>query len=241
MLNINFVPDDYIQDNESRRTNLMYLILFAMVMAGLAGAFATIKIRQHAIAAKEKLLNERMAKAEDSIVQFEQLQEKRKEMMKTALTTASLFEPVQRSVILASITNNLPPGTSLLKLEVKQEEPKKTTTHRRTKASKNTKFQQAKNENNAQEEISPEKLLETKISIEGMAPSDLQVAAFIENLGSSALFENVALVESREEKNTDESKYRKFKLTAMLKKEVHLTTSDIEYIREKCKKSAYKL
>ncbi len=241
MLNINFVPDDYIQDNESRRTNLMYLILFAMVMAGLAGAFATIKIRQHAIATKEKLLNERMAKAEDSIVQFEQLQEKRKEMMKTALTTAGLFEPVQRSVILASITNNLPSGTSLLRLEVKQEEPRKTTGHGRTRASKNTKFQQAKNENNAQKEISPEKLLETKISIEGMAPSDLQVAAFIENLGSSALFENVALVESREEKNTDESKYRKFKLTAMLKKEVHLTTSDIEYIREKCKKSVYKL
>lgn len=238
MLNINFVPDDYIQDNESRRTNLMYLILFAMVMAGLAGAFATIKIRQHAIAAKEKLLNERMAKAEDSIVQFEQLQEKRKEMMKTALTTAGLFEPVHRSVIMASITNNLPTGTSLIKLEVKQEEPKNTTSHGRKNRNK---FEQAKGENKTQEEISPEKLLETKISIEGMAPSDLQVAALIENLGCSALFENVALVESKEEKNPDESKYRKFKLTAMLKKEVHLTTSDIEYIREKCKKSAYKL
>ncbi|GAH79391.1 unnamed protein product, partial [marine sediment metagenome] len=44
MLNINFVPDDYIQNNESRRTNLMYLVLFAVVMAALGGSFLTIKI-----------------------------------------------------------------------------------------------------------------------------------------------------------------------------------------------------
>ena len=37
MLNINFVPDDYVQSNVSRRTNLMYLVLFSVVMAGLGG------------------------------------------------------------------------------------------------------------------------------------------------------------------------------------------------------------
>jgi hypothetical protein len=29
MLNVNFVPDDYVKSSESRRTNLMYLVLFA--------------------------------------------------------------------------------------------------------------------------------------------------------------------------------------------------------------------
>jgi len=55
MLNINFVPDDYIQSTESRRTNFMYIILFAVVMVVLAGSFATIKIRQRALDSKEKL------------------------------------------------------------------------------------------------------------------------------------------------------------------------------------------
>ena len=32
MININFVPDDYIQSGESRRTNLMYTVLFAVVV-----------------------------------------------------------------------------------------------------------------------------------------------------------------------------------------------------------------
>ncbi|GAF80214.1 unnamed protein product, partial [marine sediment metagenome] len=31
MVNINFVPDDYIQSTESRRTNLMYIVLFVVV------------------------------------------------------------------------------------------------------------------------------------------------------------------------------------------------------------------
>ena len=240
MLNINFVPDDYIQDSESRRTNIMYLVLFALVMAGLAVAFATIKISQHAVAVKERMINERLTKANEAIQQFEHLQKKRNEMMKTALATAGLFEPVQRSVLLASITNNLPAGASLLKLEINQEEPKNTSQNH-TQAGRKTKYQQAKSDADEFEELSPEKLLETKINIEGMAPSDLQVAAFIENLGYSALLENVALVESKEEKNADESKYRRFRLSAVLKKEVHLSADDIEYIRAKGQKNTYKM
>jgi hypothetical protein len=46
MVNINFVPDDYAQSNESRRTNLIYLVLFAVVMIALGGSFVSIKIRQ---------------------------------------------------------------------------------------------------------------------------------------------------------------------------------------------------
>jgi Tfp pilus assembly protein PilN len=237
MLNINFVPDDYIQDNESRRTNLMYLILFALVMSGLAGAFVTIKIRQHAVFAKERVVNERMAKANDLIDKFEQLQQKRNEMMKTALTTAGLLEPVHRSVILASLTNNLPAGTSLLKLEINQEEPKNTKAY----PVRQTKYQEAVDNVDTRDFVSPEKLLETTISIEGMAPSDLQVAAYIENLGGSPLFDNVALIESKEEKNRDESKFRRFKLSAVLKKEAHITSTDIDYIRAKCKNSTHKI
>ncbi len=237
MLNINFVPDDYIQNNESRRTNLMYLILFGLVMSGLAGAFVTIKIRQHAVAAKERSVNKRLAKANDLIEQFEQLQKKRNEMMKTALATAGLLEPVHRSLILASLTNNLPAGTSLLKLEIDQEQPSNT----RVYQGRQTRYQQAVDNAGTEEFFSPEKLLETTISIEGMTPSDMQVAAFIKNLGASPLFDNVALIESKEEKNRDETKFRRFKLSAMLKKEAHVTSTDIDYIREKTKNSKDKI
>lgn len=234
MLNINFVPDDYVQSNVSRRTNVMYLVLFALVMAGLGGSFATIKVRQRAILEKEKLISAKAARAEESIKQFEELQTRRKAMLKTALTTAELIEPVPRSVLLASLTNNLPAGVSLLKLSVVQKEPKITKS-----AAASSKYEEAQNQKLAAQPGEPqEKLLQTYMDIEGIAPSDLQVAAYIEQLSSSAILENVALVESKEH-DIEDTTYRQFKLTAMLRKEVHLSNEDIEGIRAKGKTSVW--
>jgi hypothetical protein len=245
MANINFVPDDYVQGNESRRTNLVYLVLLAVVMTALGGSFVAIKIRQRACSTNEKLVSARMAEAQEVIEQFEQLQDKRREMMKTALTTAELLEPVPRSVLLASLTNNLPPGVSLLELDLIQKQSK-----RKSKAATTSKYQAAQAQKRTsqtqalapagqmQQSENPEKLLETHISIVGTAPSDLQVAAYIERLSNSSLLDNVALVESVECKVEDNT-FRQFKLTAMLRKDVHLTTDNIEGIRDKARDTVW--
>jgi Tfp pilus assembly protein PilN len=235
MLNINFVPDDYIQSGECRRTNLMYLVLLAVVMAALSGVFMTIKVRQGALSAKEKLVNAKMARVKEAIKQFEELQTKRKVMIKTALTTAELLEPVPRSVLLASLTNNLPRGVSLLRLNVVQKGPKAA-----NRVTATNKYEQAQAKKAAaQPEVSQERLLETWIDIEGIAPSDLQVAAYIEQLSASdGLLDNVALVESKEHE-IEGTIFRKFKLTAMLGKDIHPTKEDIEGIRAKCEGAVY--
>lgn len=227
MININFVPEDYVQNNESRRTNLLYLALFVVVMAGLSGAFLTIRMRQRALVAKEEQVNQKMAQAQEAIEQFEQLQARRKTMMKTALTTAELIEPMPRSVLLASLTNNLPVGVSLLRLNLIQKEPKKKSASARTSKYKNA---QNKKQNENATQLSFEKSLEMHIAIEGFAPSDLQVAAYIERLGNSTLFENVALVESKEKKIEDVI-FRQFKLTAMLVKDIHLTKQEMNNVK----------
>ena len=175
---------------------------------------------------------------QESIQKFEQLQTKRKEMMKTALTTAELLEPVPRSVLLASLTNNLPPGVSLVKLNVIQKAPSDRTASRSSRST--NKYQAAKGgrDDDAGNHLSPEQNLETRMEIEGMAPSDLQVAEYIERLGNSILLDNVALVESVEKK-VEETSFRHFKLTAMLAGEVHLTKEDVDEIRAKAEHSMY--
>jgi Tfp pilus assembly protein PilN len=237
MPNINFVPDDYVQSSESRRTNLVCLVLLMVVMAALGGSFMTIKIRQRACTAREALVGARTMRLRKSIKQFEQLQAKRKAMMKTALTTAELLEPVPRSVLLASLTNNLPPGVSLLKLNLLQKEPKKAP--RPAAPTSKYKAEQARKNTPPSARISQEKALETHIDIGGMAPSDLQVAAYIEHLSSSNLLDNVALVESKEYK-VDDTTFRQFKLKAMLRQEVHLTSDDVDLIRGGAKESVYR-
>ena len=242
MVNVNFVPDDYAQGNECRRTNFMYIILFAVMMMALGGSYVAIMIRQRACMASERVVNERLTKMQEAIKQFEELQTKRREMMKTALATAELIEPVPRSIVLASLTNNLPKGVSLSKLELIQKQPKPgsgtaSTSKYQAAQAQNTSAQDSGSANG--EPVNPEKMLETHIQIGGIAPSDLQVAAYIERLGRSTLVDTVALVESKECKVAD-NLFREFKLTAMLKKDVHLTKNDVEEIKHKAKSSVWK-
>ncbi|MHC4537734.1 MAG: hypothetical protein ACYS6K_27700 [Planctomycetota bacterium] len=162
MANINFVPDDYVQNTESSRTNLLYLVLFGVVMIALCGSFMTIKIRQRACGIKEQLVNTKMTKIQEAIKKFEELQTKRGEMMRTALTTSQLIEPVPRSVLLASLTNNLPQGVSLLKLGLLQKE-----SARGLQPASTSKYQskQAKKAAANAKQVSQERLLETHIDI----------------------------------------------------------------------------
>ena len=241
MVNINFVPDDYAQSNESRRTNFIYIILFGVVMIALGGSFVSIKIRQRACYTSEELINARMTEIKESINQFEELQTRKREMMKTALTTSELLEPVPRSILLASLTNNLPEGVSLSKVDLIQKQMKQnptvaTTSKFQSAQSQNANSKAAQSRNGAPE--NPEKLLETLIDIGGLAPSDLQVASYIEQLSNSSLLDNVALVESKEYKIED-STLRQFKLSAMLRKNVHLTKDDIEGIKSKAENTIW--
>lgn len=235
MLNMNFVPDDYIKSSESRRTNLMYLVLFGVLMAALVGSFMTIKIRWRVLDAKEKLVNAKLTEAQEAIKQFEELQAKRKAMMKTALTTTELLEPVPRSVLLATLTNNLPAGVSLLRLNLVQKESKRV-----GQVAATTKYREAQAKKAAAvgAKVSREKLLETHIDIEGVAPSDRQVAAYIERLSGSNLLDNVGLVESKEQE-IEGSTLRQFKLTAMFRKDVNLTNEDIDRIKARGVKAVF--
>ena len=238
MVNINFVPDDYAQSNESRRTNLIYLVLFAVVMTALGGSFLSIKIRQRACRTSEELINARMTEKKEEIKQFEELQTKKREMMKTALTTAELLEPVPRSILLASLTNNLPPGVSLSEVKLVQKQSKKNPAVVKTSKFQAAQAQKATAQSQGSAPENPEKLLETHIDIGGLAPTDLEVASYIEQLSNSSLLDNVALVESKEFKLHD-STLRQFKLSAMLRKNVHLTKEDIEGIKNKAENTVW--
>ena len=238
MVNINFVPDDYAQSNESRRTNFIYLILFVVVMIALGCSFFSIKVRQRACTKSEEMINSRMSEVKESIKQFEELQARKKEMMKTAVTTYELIEPVPRSILLASLTNNLPQGVSLSQVDLIQKQTKQNTTTAQPRTSKFQSAQGQKASGAQGAEENPEKLLDTFIDIGGLAPSDLQVASYIEQLTNSMLLDNVALVESKEYK-VDDRTLRQFKLTAMLRKNVQLTKDDIEVIKNKAENTVW--
>ena len=119
---INFVPNDYIQQRQSSRANILYLMLLMAMLGAIGITFGFIKMRQRAVASEMIALNGRMSKAKEQITQLEELKVKGKTMLKTMVMTAELLEPVPRSVILASLTNDLPSGVSLLDFTLEEKE-----------------------------------------------------------------------------------------------------------------------
>lgn len=230
---INFVPNDYIQQRQSSRANILYLMLLMAMLGAIGITFGFIKMRQRAVTAEMVSLNDRMSKAKEQIAQLEELKVKGKTMLKTMVMTAELLEPVPRSVILASLTNNLPSGVSLLDFSLVENEIKTAVAAQSRTAAKPANQYQAKTSQTqkpAAEES--ERRSETKIELMGMAPSDIEVASFIARLSSSLLLDQVELVESKE-RVIEDVKFREFKLRGMLKPNLTLTKEDIDSIRLK--------
>jgi len=225
MSNIDFVPDDYVQQRESGRANFIYLVLFAALMGAIGATFSIIKVRQKLVAKELAVVSEQMLAARSQIEQLEEFKTKSKSIMKTAVMTAELLEPVPRSIIIACLTNNLPSGVSLLEFKLEQKDIKPA---RRPSASQ----YKAASASAAAAAIEKPKPPETVITISGIAPSNIEVAGYISKLGSSVLMNNVALVESKEH-TVDDVKFQEFKLQMALKTDVMLTKEDIEDIRQR--------
>lgn len=228
MAKIDFVPNDYIQQRDSTRANFLYLVLFSALMGGIIVTFSIIKLQQKNVEAKLKVVNEKMTKAHEQISQLDDLKTKSSTMIKTMAVTGELIERVPKSVVLACVTNNLPGGVSLLDFKLKQKEIKTPT------SSASVSQYQAASAAASGTSTANSKLEETQIELEGIAPSDIEVAAYIAQLEGSILLDNVELVESKEH-NIDDIIFRRFKLKTVIKNEVLLTQEDIERIKAKRK------
>ena len=222
MANINFMPEDYVEKCNSSKTNLLYLVLLLVVMLLVGATFMTIKVRQRSLDKQQEFVNMKISQAQQSIKQFEEMRSRKLRMEKTVLMTTKLLEPVPRSVILASLTNNLPGGVSLLQLDL---EEKKKTIKIAAQAVSNYEAKSGAKPASVTKEI-----VSTNIGIRGVATSDIGVASYIANLSTSILFDDVDLVESKEYE-IEEVKFREFKLTARLKDGIHVTAADIGKIK----------
>jgi len=227
MATINFVPDDYVQQRQSSRANILYLMMLMAMLGAIGVTFGFIKMRQHRVNAELAQLEARMQQTQQQMAQLEKLEVQRVNMMKTMVMTAELLEPIPRSVVLAGLTNNLPSGVSLVEFKLDEKE---ITISKPAPAKAGASQYQAKAAEAKKEPAKPETKVETNFEIRGIAPSDIQVAAFIANLSNSIMFDQVALVESKVEE-IDGIRFRQFRLTAQMKPELTLSKEDIERIR----------
>ncbi|MBN1846392.1 MAG: PilN domain-containing protein [Sedimentisphaerales bacterium] len=234
MKKVDFLPEDYIEKKAQQRANIICLALFLVVLAGVGCGFAITEQRQGRIDARVRDVTEKMQKASEALKQLEVLEGKRMEMIQKATISASLMEPVPRSLLLATATNDLPAGVSLTEFKLVSKEIKAQPTYTKGKSarSRNKKAAPAAaaGPSDAKQAVEPLQW-DTTIEITGLAPTDMQVAEFIANLDRSPLFRQVNLLYS-EEHEVEEEMVRQFKLDLLLDPEARASEQDVERARK---------
>lgn len=234
MSKVDFLPNEYVQQRDTSRVNLLYLILLCAVMAGIGVTFSFIKLRQRSVQKELASITVSMSKARDQMELVEQLQAKGKGLMKTASITTGLPDVVPRTIILACLTNSLPDGVSLLNLKISDKAVVAAVVEEKSK----TQYQAASAAlaKSSENDAASVRLVNTFIDITGIAPSDIEVAKYIANIGNSFLLDSVGLVESKEHV-IDEVKFRQFKLQAVMNRREKLTSDEVRKLRSKRKES----
>lgn len=189
---LSFLPDDYLEQKWKRRANVVCALL-ALLTAGVIGAgFYWMRTHHNKIEAHFQDVDTQYVDAARKIEQVKKMHEQQREVVQHAELAAALVEKVPRSNILAEITNSLPPGVSLVDLDM---------TSRVRVASTpvgGSSFEQHKaaiqGQNNESSLAAKPPQYDVNLKIGGIAQNDSQVAQLISRLSHSNLFQDVNLI-----------------------------------------------
>ncbi len=209
MSTINLLPDDYIRRRADRRTNIICVVLFTMVVGAVIGAHTvTDRSYVHTLEVQQRVDSE-YATATELIQQMQQLEAQKSQMLDKANKTSSLVELVPRSVVLGVLTNARPPGTGLLEVRLE------TTRVDAVKVKKMT----LTGERRGQGANARTTSALVKVKVMGLAPNDAKVAKYIANLARNRLIDSVDLAFSQE-KHMGEVAIREFQFNLVLRNDV---------------------
>ena len=221
MAEMSFLPEDYLERRAQRRTNVMSLVLFVVVMGFIVGAYFITDRERDDVRRQQSQVNGQFEDAARRLEQLDQLQARKDQMIHKAKVTAVLLERIPRSLVLAELINNMPATLSLLEFELKTRATKAPATAR-------TALDKLKKQRQKLEEAGPgnePRIAPTETSIEmvGVAPTDVQVAQFMSALGRSELFRDVSLSVS-EQMTIDERPMRRFRIEMKLQQDADVET-----------------
>lgn len=218
MTNTSFLPEDYLEERAERRTNVISLILFGVVMIAVFAAFLVTNREWTQVRASQEAINSQYQLAARQIDELTQLEQQKEQMLNKAELAAALVERVPRSILLAELINRMPPRLSLLEFELKSEKvraPRALPNSRRRGRHTGPKRAPTREQASAApEKIQPPRHVVT-ISMVGVAPTDLEVSRFIAALTSYSLLTDVTLEYSKE-REVDDRMMRQFSIKMKL-------------------------
>ncbi len=218
-----FLPEDYVERRVELRTNLICLSLFGVVLLTVVGAYLVTRADSNEAFERQRQINQKYTEAAERLAQLEELRKQKRSLLRKAQVSATLVEPVPRSNLLADLINRMPDSLSLLELDLTS----KKLAMAKAKADPKKSAMANKKKKKGSDEPAPPPVPRYRVmlTIVGIAPTDMQVAAFMAELARSPLFSEVDLLFS-EKKNMEEVSMRRFKVRAVLSNEADVRALD---------------
>lgn len=216
MSTASLLPEDYLAEKAERRTNLICLSLFAVVMAAVFGAFLFTNKQWTRVKSDQEFINARYQQAGMQIQKLSELEQQKKSMLHKAELAAALVERVPRSILLAEFINRMPDQLGLLEFTLTSERIK-VTGPTRVQSTGRLGSQRAPTKQEAEEAIKKAEAprYHSAIVMVGVAPTDRQVAQYMSELNTYDLLHDVTL-EYSEETEIEGRLMREFKIRMAL-------------------------
>ena len=220
-----FLPEDYLDHKIARRTNLICVGLFIVMIAAIGAAFYVQNRQDMGTRAELVEVNSTFTRRAEQLRQIQELQERQQKMIEKAEVVRQLIERVPRSIILAEMVNNMPTALVLLEFDLETKTapaPRSLDAMERARA----RAQAQQNEDEGRVEIVARQVL---VRVVGVAQDQQQITVFMGNLTEHPLFDMVAL-EFIEEETIENTSLQRFAITMELNQEVLIERSAPEQL-----------
>lgn len=223
-----FLPEEYVAAKSEARANILVLSLFAVVLAGVIGAFMVTIQEKVTLERRIASVVEREKEAGARKEQLRELEKQRAQIMEKAEITAALFERVPRWTVLAEVTMRMPTAMRLDTLAIKSTrieikppppppgQPKPTAAQAKSLAAKAAAAKPAVPAEKPK--VLPPRF-EYALTISGAADQNNDIADFLTSLKESPALDKVEMTFIREARQDDKD-LRLFELTATVRTNV---------------------
>jgi Tfp pilus assembly protein PilN len=231
MLNvINFLPEDYQECRSRRRANIVCLIMAGASVVVLGLVVGLLFLSAIGMSAMRALVDQQYRQASLQIEQLKQLETRKADLIRKVELSTDLLERVPRSQLLARLTNCLPARAGLMGLVMKAEYVQvpvgsAAAAAAGVKAPASGDAQDAskagakRGSSGKKGKAETVKIKQWVFHVDGVAPTDMEVAEYIARLGADPLFRDVDLQFSEGFAYKEGVQMRKFQLSFQLNPE----------------------
>lgn len=212
-----FLPDDYLHSKAEMRSGVLTLVMFGVVMFGVASAFFVTNRQWIDVRSEQQAINAEYTREAQKIEQLKALEQQKGEMLAKAELTTALIERIPRSLLTAELVTRMPEQITLLNMELKS---KRIMSAAPTTRAKPTSGSLMSGKGGAGADPAPVRVTAPKyeynLTVTGVSQDNNEIADYLASLKQSPLLEGVDLTYIKPTKIND-FELRRFELVARLR------------------------